>query len=95
VKIYVAAVEALRRMERQDETQFTTKIDGFMSFIPRGMLMCFFLQFFLKSHPVYDQTQGFGAVFFLLYGWPYCLCEIVQNAKYIVPIIGGGIYAIT
>ncbi len=25
VKIYVAAVEALRKKERQDETQFTTK----------------------------------------------------------------------
>jgi hypothetical protein len=33
VKIYVAAVEALRKKERQeDETQFTTKIDGFLSF---------------------------------------------------------------
>jgi len=28
VKIYVAAVEVLRKKERQDETQFTTKIDG-------------------------------------------------------------------
>jgi hypothetical protein len=28
MKIYVAAVEALRKNERQDETQFTTKIDG-------------------------------------------------------------------
>jgi hypothetical protein len=35
VKIYVAAVEALRNKERQDETHFTTKIDGFLSFIPR------------------------------------------------------------
>jgi hypothetical protein len=26
VKIYVAAVEALRKEERQDETQFTTEI---------------------------------------------------------------------
>jgi hypothetical protein len=34
VKIYVAAVEALRKKERQDETQFTTKVDGFLSFIP-------------------------------------------------------------
>jgi hypothetical protein len=34
VKVYVAAaVEALRRKERQDETQFTTKT--FLSFIPR------------------------------------------------------------
>jgi hypothetical protein len=34
VKTYVAAVEALRQKERQDETQFTTKIDGFLSFSP-------------------------------------------------------------
>jgi hypothetical protein len=31
VKIYVAAMEVLRKKkERQDETQFTTKIDGFL-----------------------------------------------------------------
>jgi hypothetical protein len=29
VKIYVAAAKALRKKERQDETQFTTKIDDF------------------------------------------------------------------
>jgi hypothetical protein len=34
VKIYVAAVEALGKKETPDETQFTTKIDGFLSFIP-------------------------------------------------------------
>jgi hypothetical protein len=34
VKIYVAAVEALRKEETPDETRFTTKIDGFLSFIP-------------------------------------------------------------
>jgi hypothetical protein len=34
VKIYVAAVEALRKKERQDETQFTTKIDVFLSLTP-------------------------------------------------------------
>ncbi len=28
VKIYVAAVKALRKKERQDETPFTTKIGG-------------------------------------------------------------------
>jgi hypothetical protein len=34
VKIYVAAVEVVlrRKKERQDETQFTTKIDGFLEF---------------------------------------------------------------
>jgi hypothetical protein len=35
VKISVAALEALRKKERGDETEFTTKIDGFLSFIPR------------------------------------------------------------
>jgi hypothetical protein len=34
VKIYVAAVEALREKERHDETQFTTKIDGVLSLSP-------------------------------------------------------------
>jgi hypothetical protein len=34
MKMYVAAVEVLRKKERQDETQFTTKIDGLLSFTP-------------------------------------------------------------
>jgi hypothetical protein len=34
VKTYAAAVKALGKKERQDETQFTTKIDGFLSFNP-------------------------------------------------------------
>ncbi len=34
MKIYVAAMEALRKKERQGETQFPTKIDGFLSFTP-------------------------------------------------------------
>jgi hypothetical protein len=42
VKIYVAAVEALRKKERQDETQCTTKIDGFLNFRPFWMLMYVF-----------------------------------------------------
>jgi hypothetical protein len=32
VKIYVAAVQVLSEHERQDETEFTTKIDGFLEF---------------------------------------------------------------
>jgi len=62
VKIYVVAMEGLRKKETQDETKFTTKIDGFMSFIPPWM------PGFFESHPAYDQIQGFGAVFFLLCG---------------------------
>jgi hypothetical protein len=34
MKIYVAAVKALRKNERRDETQFATKVDGFQSFTP-------------------------------------------------------------
>jgi hypothetical protein len=34
VKIYVTAMEANRKKERQDETQFTTKIDGKTSLGP-------------------------------------------------------------
>jgi hypothetical protein len=53
VKIYVAAMEALRRKERQGETQFPTKIDGFLSFTTPLDANVFF-----ESHLVYDQTQG-------------------------------------
>ncbi len=59
VKIYVATVEALRKNERQDETQFPTKIDGFLSFIPHWMLMYCFAGFF-KSQLVYDQNWWFS-----------------------------------
>jgi hypothetical protein len=34
LKIYIAAVEALMKKERQDETQFTTKIGGTTSLGP-------------------------------------------------------------
>ncbi len=43
VKIYVAAEEALRKKERQGETQGTIKIDVFLSFNPPWMLMNFFV----------------------------------------------------
>jgi hypothetical protein len=51
VKIYVAAVEALRKKERQGETQETIKNDCFMSFKtprPSWVLMYFFAGFFLN-----------------------------------------------
>jgi hypothetical protein len=34
VKEYIAALEAFRKKERQDETQFSTKIDGKTSLGP-------------------------------------------------------------
>jgi hypothetical protein len=39
MKIYVAAVEALRKKERQDETQFATKIGGKTSLGPSYLLL--------------------------------------------------------
>jgi hypothetical protein len=39
VKIYVAAVEALRKKEREDETQFTIKIGGKTSLGPRYFVL--------------------------------------------------------
>jgi hypothetical protein len=39
VKIYVAAMEALRKKERQDETEFTTKIGGKTSLGPSYFLL--------------------------------------------------------
>jgi hypothetical protein len=46
VKIYVAAVKALMKEERQDQTQFTTKIDGFLSFSPPLKANVFIAGFF-------------------------------------------------
>jgi hypothetical protein len=39
VKIYVAAVEALRKKERQDETQLNNKIGGKTSLCPSYFLL--------------------------------------------------------
>jgi hypothetical protein len=39
VKIYVGAVEAHRKKEKQDETQFTTKIGGKTSLGPRYFVL--------------------------------------------------------
>ncbi len=51
MKIYVAAVEALRKKERQGQNKMK-------------LSLYFFLQvLFWESHPVLDQTQGSGVVF--------------------------------
>jgi len=70
VKIYVA-MKALKKRERQDETQMYHKNTQFLRVstpLPPLMLTCFFLQaLFLNLIPIYDQTQGSSAVFSLLY----------------------------
>ncbi len=62
MKIYLAAVQVLSEKERQDETEFTTKIDGFPSLNANVLLAFFFLNLTL------GMTQLRGAVFSLLYG---------------------------
>jgi hypothetical protein len=64
MKRYVVAVEALRKIGRWGETQFTTKIDGFLVPSSLWMLMFFFVQVFFWSHPVYDQTQCSDVIFY-------------------------------
>jgi hypothetical protein len=32
MKVYVVAMEAFKKKEKQDETMFTKKIDGFLNF---------------------------------------------------------------
>jgi hypothetical protein len=66
VKIYVVAMEALKKKERQDETQFTTKIDGFLSFIPPWMVMYFFAGFFWISPCVWPNSGFWCCVFLTL-----------------------------
>jgi hypothetical protein len=39
MKIYVAAMEALRKKEREDETEFTTKIGGKTSLGPSYFIL--------------------------------------------------------
>jgi hypothetical protein len=39
MKIYVTAVEALKKNERGDETQFTTKIGGKTSLLPNYFVL--------------------------------------------------------
>jgi hypothetical protein len=39
VKVYAEAVEALMKKERQDETQFTTKVGGKTSLCPSYFLL--------------------------------------------------------
>jgi hypothetical protein len=52
-----------KKGSKQDETQFGTKNGAFLSFTPTLKANVFFCRFFLKSHPVLDQTQGSSAVF--------------------------------
>jgi hypothetical protein len=71
MKIYEVAVESFRKKKKIGWNSGTIKIDGYMSFIPPWMLMYFFAKVFLKSHLVYDQTQGTNVVFSWFYGYFY------------------------
>jgi len=53
-------MEAFEKKERGWKSVHL-KNDGVLSFHPIWMLM-YFLQVCFESHPMYDQTQGFGAM---------------------------------
>ncbi len=57
-------MEALKKKERQGETELTTKT-GVPLHPPTLECKCFF--FFFESHPSYDQTQGSSVLLSLLY----------------------------
>jgi hypothetical protein len=61
VKIFAATVEALKKKERQGETEFTTKTEP-----PPAPTLNANAFYFCESHPSYDQTQGFSIVVFTL-----------------------------
>jgi len=69
LKIYAARAEALKKKERQGETQFTTKNGGAPKPPPLNANVFLFpgrFFFFSESHPIYDQTQGASVVFLTL-----------------------------
>jgi hypothetical protein len=67
MKIYVAAVEALRERERRWNSVYHQNLMVFWA-LPYWMLIYFFVVFFLSITPIYDQTQGCGAVFSFTFG---------------------------
>jgi hypothetical protein len=73
-------VEALRKKERQDETQFTTKIDGFLSFIPRWMLIYFFADSFWISPCVWPNS-GFWCCVFLTLRISYIITTVCLSVR--------------
>jgi hypothetical protein len=58
-----------KKKKRQAKTQFTTKIDGFLSFpcSPGQFVFVFWVVFVHDSLLEYNQIQGFSAMFSLLY----------------------------
>jgi len=64
VKIFVAALEALRKKKRGGQNRMKLCLPQKKWCISNLlMLMHFFAGFFCESHLVLDQTQGSGAVF--------------------------------
>jgi hypothetical protein len=67
VKIHVAAVEALRKKESQDETQFTTKIDGKTSLGPVISFCKIFISIYALT-AYYAETGHSRPLILRLYG---------------------------
>jgi hypothetical protein len=57
VKICVAAVEVLMKKERQDETQFTTKIGGKTSLVLKFQNLITYLDDLIIIYPSYQSLN--------------------------------------
>ncbi len=61
VKIYVAAVEALRKKERQDETEFTTRIASLFRSVKFSIPVTHLMPCYVEtdcSHPLITGLYG-------------------------------------
>jgi hypothetical protein len=85
MRIYVTIVEVFMKKERRDEIQFTTKIDGFLSFTPRWILM-FFSYIFLISPQLWSNSRFWSCVFltlqiYLISKQNYNICLLYCNSR--------------
>ncbi len=85
VIIYVTIVEEFMKKERHNEIQFTTKIDGFLSFTPHWILM-FFSYIFLISPHLWSNSRFWCCVFltlqiYLISKQNYNICLLYCNSR--------------
>jgi len=66
VKIYAATVKALKKKERQGETQFTTKTEVPPSLNANIYIYIWVGFYFFEFHPIYDQREGSSVIFLTL-----------------------------
>jgi hypothetical protein len=79
LKIYVAAVEVLRQKERQDETQFTTKFDGFL-WPNSGLWWCF--AYFMDNSINIIRTRIYMFLVYFMWNPPFLQANLCLNQRW-------------